>query len=110
MLGMTTTAVLLFAGSVIFQLIALYLMPMTKGLTSPGYTALWAVTFLIGVGLLARLVHSGVNLSTALPLMAAIVPLCTIAIGVLAYGEAASLLKIGLLVGACALIGIASAS
>jgi hypothetical protein len=43
-----------------------------------------------------------------IPLLATIVPLSSIAIGVLLYGESASWARIGTLVAACVLIGVAS--
>ena len=42
------------------------------------------------------------------PLLAAVIPLGVIAIGILAYNESASPLRIALLLGACGLIGAAS--
>jgi len=108
MAGMAPSAIAMFIGSVVFQLIGLWLIPMTKGLTQPLYTLLWAAAMLIGVGFIARLVNSGANMSSVLPLMAAIIPLCTIAMGVFFYGESASAMKIGLLCGSCLLVGVAS--
>jgi hypothetical protein len=40
--------------------------------------------------------------------MAAVVPLCAIAVGILFYGESASFIKLSLLVSACLVIGFAS--
>ena len=108
MKSVTPAAALMFSGSVIFQILALGIMPMTKGLTQPMYTALWAVIFLIGVGLMARLVGGGADISAVLPLMAAVIPLCMIMIGIFFYGEKASMLKIGLLFSSCLMIGYAS--
>lgn len=99
---------MMFAGSVIFQIVALWIMPLTKGLTQPLYSLYWVVAFLVGVGLLARLVGSGANLSTVLPAMAAVIPLCTIANGILTYKESASMLKVGLLCASCVMVGVAS--
>jgi multidrug transporter EmrE-like cation transporter len=99
----------MFAASAVLQLIGLIMLPLTKGFTEPMPTLGAALSFLVGIGLLARLIHSGVNLSALIPLLAATVPLATIAFGVLVYGESASLLKITMLVSACGLIGFASA-
>ena len=99
----------MFVASIVFQLFGLILLPLTKGFTEPMPTVGAALGFEVGIGLLARLIHSGINLSVLIPLLAATVPLATIAFGVLVYGESASLLKITMLVSACILIGFASA-
>jgi hypothetical protein len=57
---------------------------------------------------MARLLNSGINLGILLPFMAAVVPLCAIAVGILFYGESASFIKLSLLVSACLVIGFAS--
>jgi len=106
--NLSISIVLIFVASVVFQLFGLVMLPLTKGFTEPMPTIGAAVGFLLGIGLLARLTNSGVNLSVLIPLLAAIVPLATIAFGILVYGEAASVLKIILLVSACILIGFAS--
>jgi multidrug transporter EmrE-like cation transporter len=108
MTSVSPNVILMIALSVAFQLIGVFLLPMTKGLTQPLPTIAGAIAFLIGLGLMARLSASGVNLSVLLPLMAALVPLGAVAIGVLAYGDSASLPKIFMLVAACGLIGYAS--
>jgi hypothetical protein len=64
--------------------------------------------FSLSFWMMARLVHGGVNLSILAPIMAAIVPLGAIATGILIYGEPAPVIRVGLLVSACALIGVAS--
>lgn len=99
----------MFLGSAVFQVLGIALLPATKGLTQIMPTIGAAACFIIGVGLMARLNHSGVNLSLLIPLMATAIPLCTALIGVFAYGESASLLKVGMLVVACLIIGAASA-
>lgn len=94
--------------SVGFQVLGLSLLPLTKGFTNPVATLVSAARFVIGLGLLARLTHDGVDLGLLVPLTSTLIPLCAIAVGVLFYGEAASLAKLGLLLAACALIGLAS--
>ena len=46
---------------------------------------------------------------SACVLMSAVIPLSLIAIGVLVFGESASLLRLCLLGGACVLVGLATA-
>jgi len=102
-LGLVVT----FVGTIVFQLFGLVMLPLTKGFTNPLPTLGAAIGFLVGIGLMARLINSGVNLGVLIPILAATIPLAAIAFGVLVYGEPASLLKITLLVAACGLIGFA---
>lgn len=97
--------VLLSAAS---QILGLFIMPATKGLTQPLPTLGFALCFAIGIGLLARISNMGVNLGLLIPIVAALVPLGAVAIGVLFLNEPASLAKIGTLVFACVLIGVAN--
>lgn len=57
---------------------------------------------------MARLTASGVPLSILIPFTSALVPLAVSTVGVLVYGEPASLLRVVLLLVACLLIGVAS--
>lgn len=97
-----------FAMSVILQVIGLSLLPMTRGFTVIGPSVGVVVAFGIAMGLLARVSHSGVDLSVLIPWLAAVTPIVMIAVGIIIYHESASLLKIMLLVGACIIIGFAS--
>jgi multidrug transporter EmrE-like cation transporter len=108
MAGMNVGLTIIFISSVGFQLLAISMLPLTEGLTKPIPTSVGALGFLIGMGLLARLVNSGVTLSTVIPLMSTAVPIASIAMGVLFFGDSASALKIVALVAACVLIGLAS--
>ena len=108
MITLTPSIIALVATSVICQVIGASLMPMTKGLTEIIPTIGFGIAFAAGLGIMARLIHSGINLSALLPFMAAVVPLCAIAVGILLYGESASALKISLLVFSCLTIGLAS--
>jgi len=108
MATLTPSIIALVATSVVCQVIGASLMPMTKGLTEVIPTLGFAIAFAIGLSIMARLINSGINLSALLPFMAAVVPLCAIAVGVLVYGESASALKISLLIVSCLTIGFAS--
>ncbi|MFT3975549.1 MAG: hypothetical protein QM688_00300 [Sphingomonas bacterium] len=94
-------------GSLAFQLVGIFLLPMTKGFTDPLPTLGSALGFLVGIGLLARISASGMNISVLIPLISALNPLGAVVIGVLVYGDSAPVAKIAMLVSACALIGLA---
>lgn len=108
MVAITPGIIMMFAVSVVFQVIGILLMPMTKGLTEIMPTLGSALAFLVGLGAMARIIHSGINLSILAPFMAAIVPICIVTISIFIYGESASLTKISLLLSACFVIGFAS--
>ena len=105
---LTPSIIALVATSVICQVIGASLMPLTRGLTEVVPTIGFGIAFATGLGIMARLINSGINLSALLPFMAAVVPLCAIAIGIIFYGESASALKISLLIMSCLTIGFAS--
>lgn len=106
--SLSPASILMLLASVAFQVLGLSMLPLTKGFTNALPTLVSAGGFVIGLGLLARLNHNGVDLGLIVPLTSTLIPLCAIAIGVLFYGEAASVTKIGLLIVACALIGLAA--
>jgi multidrug transporter EmrE-like cation transporter len=107
MISVSPSLLLLITGSMISQLIGIFLMPLTKGLTEPLPTLGAAIAFLVGLGLMARMSGLGMNLSVLIPLNAALVPLGAVAIGVMVYGDSASMSKIAMLVAACGLVGLA---
>ncbi len=90
------------------QVAGLTLMPATKGLTQLWPTLGLALGFAVGIGILAKISDMGVNLSLLIPFVAALVPLGAVVVGITVYGEPASALKIGMLVTACAMVGVAN--
>ena len=99
----------LFFASVGFQLLAMVLLPRTRGFTVPLPTLGCAALFVAGIWMIARMYQSGAKLGIMSPLLAAVIPLGVIAIGIFLYNESASPSRIALLVGACVLIGVAAA-
>lgn len=106
--ALTPTVLWMALASVVAQAVGVSLLPKTAGLTHPLFTAAFALCFALGLGLMSRLVHAGVNLGLLIPFMSATVPLVAITVGIFVYGEAASPLKLAMLVGACVTIGVAS--
>jgi multidrug transporter EmrE-like cation transporter len=98
-----------FAVAVFAQVIAVGLLPRTQGFTQPVWTVLCCVLFVIGVGALARLSYRGIELGILVPIMSVFIPLATILIGIIFYGESTSPVKLSLLGVSCVLIGIAAA-
>lgn len=108
MAAMSPVVILMVLVSITAQVLGVSLLPRTLGLTHPLYTIACALSFALGLGMMARIAHAGVSLGILVPFMAATVPLGAIAAGGLFYGESASPLKLVLLVGACITIGVAS--
>lgn len=108
MLTPIQTQALLFGGSVVAQLIGISLLPKTQGFSRPIPTVFCTLIFLVGFTMIAKLTYNGMSLGVMMPGMAAVVPLGTVVIGVLAYRENASIPRIGFLVGACILVGLAN--
>jgi small multidrug resistance pump len=79
MAGASVGLIITFTISLAAQLLGTAMLPLTQGLTRPVPTLIGALGFLIGIGLMARLVNSGVNLSVLIPLISAAVPLASIA-------------------------------
>lgn len=90
------------------QVFAIYLMPLTRGATAWLPTAGVMLCFAVFTVLFGRLLVGGFQLSLIVPLISAAVPLGGILVGILAYGETASLAKVGALIVACVLIGVAA--
>ncbi|MES2493580.1 MAG: hypothetical protein V4579_09920 [Pseudomonadota bacterium] len=99
---------LLFAGAAIFQLIGVLLLPATKGMTQLLPTLGVVVGYAIGVTCMSRMIVSGMDLSLMIPLITVTIMLAAVAAGVILYGDTASPIKIGALVAAGLMVGIAS--
>jgi multidrug transporter EmrE-like cation transporter len=105
---LSPATILLLLASVACQVVGLILLPVTRGFTAPLPTLGSIAGFVVGLGLLARMSHKGVDIGVIVPLTSTLIPLCVIAAGVLVYGESASITKISLLIVACCLIGLAA--
>jgi multidrug transporter EmrE-like cation transporter len=108
MAGASMGLIITFTISLASQLLGVAMLPLTQGLTRPVPTLIGALGFLIGTGLMARLVNNGVNLSVLIPLNSTAVPLASIAMGVLLFGDTPSVPKLAVLLTACGLIAFAS--
>lgn len=100
--------ILQFCVAVVANVAALGFMPATAGFTRLGPTMACIGLFVLNIWMLARLIQGGAPLSILAPVMAAVIPLTTIAIGVLVYGENSAPFRIVLLLGACVLAASAA--
>lgn len=102
-------AIGLFLVAVATQVLGAALLPRTQGFTDATWTFLCLASYVFSLWLVALLIRQGVALNIIVPLMAAAIPLATIAVAYFGYGQLVSLPKLGLLVGACCAIGVAGA-
>jgi hypothetical protein len=109
MRGISLSAGILFAAAAIAQVISIAVLPRTLGFSNLPYTLVCLIAFDLSLWACARLSQGGVNLGLLIPAMSALVPLASIAVAIVVYQEAASVPRIALLIGACGVIGVASA-
>lgn len=97
-----------FLLSMLSQFAGLALIPATRGFTAPVPTAACIAAFLLGIGISARLVHNGVELSIITPLMTVALQLLVLVVATTVYHESASLLRVGMLISAALMVGAAT--
>ncbi|MDP3673520.1 MAG: SMR family transporter [Novosphingobium sp.] len=101
-------AVTMVALVTVTQVIGASMLVKTMGFRDPMWTMACLAVYVVSFYLLAETIRQGMALSLIMPILAALVPLATIAVAVILFQEQASWLRIGLLSGACVLIGVAS--
>jgi multidrug transporter EmrE-like cation transporter len=109
-MGVSIRTILMVLFVTITQVIGSSLLVKTDGFRALGWTALCLGIYVVSFFAMATMFREGMPLGLLLPLLAAIVPLLAIGVGVFFFGETASSLRIGLLVLACVLIGVAAKS
>ena len=105
---LTFTSIGLFAFLLVTQILGASLLPRTAGFTDLYWTAACLATYLVSLWSFAYILHSGMPLSTLIPILAATVPLATIFVGIIFYKETASVTKIVILCSTCVAVGVAS--
>ena len=108
MFGIAPVTVITFAVVLTSQLVGVALLPKTQGYTHVGYSLAQLSMFAVSFAAMARLIRSGVDLGILIPLLSTAMPLASVGIGILLYGESASPGRVALLVVACVLVGIAA--
>jgi multidrug transporter EmrE-like cation transporter len=106
--GFSWNVIVTFLVIVVCQLIGAGFLPKTEGFTKIGYTLVSLSMFAIASAAMARLIRSGIELGILIPALSATVPMFTIGIGILLYGESASVPRVSMLIVACLLVGLAS--
>jgi multidrug transporter EmrE-like cation transporter len=99
----------MFFISLASQVAAAALLPRTEGFYHAGWTLCCLALFILALWLIAIMIKQGVALNFIMPFMAASVPVATIVVAYLWYGQSVSLLKFCLLIAACGAIGVAGA-
>ncbi len=80
----------------------------TGGFRDPAWSLACVAIYALSFYVLAETIRQGMALSLIMPILAAVVPLVTIGVAVVFLGEHASWLRLGLLSGACVIIGVAA--
>jgi multidrug transporter EmrE-like cation transporter len=102
------SAILLLIVAVISQIAGATFLSLSNGFTNPLYSIASCLCAVVALAVMARLIYSGLRLSMIFPLVSALIPLRTIAIGVIFNGDPASFGRITVLVLACVAIGASS--
>ncbi|MBU6266492.1 MAG: hypothetical protein KGN34_03055 [Sphingomonadales bacterium] len=102
-LSFRTVAMVAFV--VVTQVLGSSLLVKANGFRDPLWTALCLATYAVSLFTLSETIRRGMALSLVMPILAALVPLATIAVAVVLFREQASWLRLGLLSLACLLIG-----
>lgn len=101
-------AVIMVGLIVVTQVIGASMLAKTIGFRDPAWTAACLAVYAVSLFLLAETIRQGMALSLLMPILAALVPLATIAVAVTFLGEQASWMRLGLLSFSCVLIGVAA--
>ena len=107
-LGISIRSILYVVYFVVSSTVGTVLVMKTDGFRNLGWSVIVSLILLSAYVALANLLREGAPLAIVSPVLAAVCPLFTIAGAVLFLGEAASVTRIGLLVGACVMIGVAA--
>ncbi|MCB2051664.1 MAG: hypothetical protein KDE63_09560 [Novosphingobium sp.] len=100
----------LFLGAAIFQAAGVSILPLTNGMTRLWPSVLVFAGYAIGIYCMAKLIASGIDLGFMVPVITLLVIGGAILIGIFAYGENPSMIKLGLLGGAAVMLAFASAA
>ncbi len=100
--------VVMIALIVLTQVAAASMLIKTAGFRDIGWTLACLATYALSQFIIAETIRQGMALSLIMPILAALVPLATIAVAVLVFKEQASWLRLGMLSAACLLIGAAA--
>ena len=107
--GIPGIKIILFVVICLAQIAGGAILPKTNGFAALGWTIACVAVYTFSFWLMALIIRLGIPLSSLVPMMSAVIPLSLTAIGVLVFGESASLLRLCLLGGACVLVGLATA-
>ena len=100
--------IVLFMFLIATQILAISLLPRTAGFTNLYWTVACLGVYALSLWNLSYIIHTSMPLSVMVPILSAVLPLATIAVGLIFYKEPASVLRVVLLCMACGLIGVAS--
>jgi quaternary ammonium compound-resistance protein SugE len=100
--------VLMVSFVVLTQIAGASLLVKTEGFRNLAWTLGCLAIYAVSLYALAETIRQGMALSLVMPILAAVVPLATIAVAVVVFKEQASWMRLGLLSAACLLVGFAA--
>ena len=106
--GEPLRAIAMVAFVTVTQVIGASMLVKTTGFRDPMWTAACLAVYAVSLFALAETIRQGMALSLAMPILAALVPLATIMVAVVVLRENVSWLRLGLLSGACVMVGVAA--
>lgn len=105
---MSLRPILMIGLVVLTQVAGASMLPRTAAFRDLPWTLACLATYAVSLYALARTLNEGMNLSLAMPVLAALVPLLSILVAVTLLGEQLSWPRMGLLGTACLMIGLAA--
>ncbi|MFD2579959.1 hypothetical protein ACFSTD_18190 [Novosphingobium colocasiae] len=108
MFNLSAGTIVLFLGAAIFQAVGVSVLPLTQGMTKPVPIVVTFVCYAVGIWCMGKLIASGIDLGVMVPIITLMVIGGAIVIGIFAYGETPSMMKLGLLAGATLLLTFAT--
>ncbi|HEX8055194.1 MAG TPA: SMR family transporter [Novosphingobium sp.] len=105
---MSLRPILMIGLVVLTQVAGASMLPRTAAFRDLPWTFACLATYAVSLYALARTLNEGMNLSLAMPVLAALVPLLSILVAVTLLGEQLSWPRMGLLGTACLMIGLAA--
>lgn len=108
MFNLSAGTIALFLGAAIFQAVGVSVLPLTQGMTKPLPILATFACYAVGIWCMGKLIASGIDLGVMVPIITLLVIGGAIVIGIFAYGENPSMMKLALLAGATLLLTFAT--
>jgi multidrug transporter EmrE-like cation transporter len=106
--GITAMTIVSVLAISVLQVAGAVILPKSQGFTNVPVALAIIAMYAVSLFIMARLIQGGASLSILIPFLSAVGPMLAMGAAIFFYGESASFAKIGMLVTACLLVGVAS--